>query len=1325
MAKRALKWLWYSIAVLIISVAVLVSAGRLLFPQAYRLKPTFEQYLAERTGATVKIGAVHGAWRGYGPELRVEGIELLTPGTGEPLLTISRFEAALDIPRSLLNWHAVMRRFEVDGLKALVELDKNGALVLPGLDIERGEDSEISAQYVIDALLRQNRVAITQTEIRYRRRQGDIIPLVLPEISLRNQPNQHQAIGELRVHDGGAAKFVLEFTDYPLRRSDRMTFYLNSESLDLARLPLPTAPLGVHLEDGDLQLQIWANWHDGGWRDGQAQVNLSQLLLVNDDQQRKQIPRFGGRLHFARADDDTWYLHGDDVQWQLDDDAQPPIHIEGAIARQNDGHRWGIDLGSLALADLLELVQFSSALPAELRQQLTELALSADLPRLQFDLQVQDEAVVDWAAAARFEQLRYTSAKLPLIGTVAGRVLVSPDGGAVRLQAAEQTIDFHQLFRAPLSVTALDVGLRWQQQTDSVLLTVPSLQISNADAMVAARGALMLANDAEPELALAVNIQQGVGAHASAYLPVAVMSDTLIAYLDRSIQQADVRNADAVIRGNPKAFPFTHFTGVFDLAAEVGNASFQFDDKWPAVTELDAALRFSGNSMFIDIKKGQLGGWQVDEGSVVLDPMSGPNTELLVQAKGGGSGAAAFSLLRNSPLRDVLAPLTNTLEVTGALRTELALAIPLHSDGHARVQGNVQFGNANLLLKPLQLPLTAARGEVAFAEYGITGGTVRMQALGGQLQANLSGDRGGGRIAFNGQADSESIARWTPHPMQQKLLGRFDYDGQVLLPGTEQQGVKVELQSDLRGLAVDAPAPFGKSADAIAALSFVAGVESERLSLFADYQQQLVFQAERREGQALHAEFLLGGTSYAGHTPGFSIRGNMDKVAAETWIPFVADLVAASQREATGTPADNTTSADAGTVASTGTDAVSAAPALAISLAEVDFYGLPLSDVQLGGRAGAAGYELSLRAPMVTGELRFDDGKPIQVTLEKFLHEAPQEPVVADATTVPAVVPSPAPPPQRNPADWPQLLIDCKQCRFYSRDLGHVQVSLLDQGADKTVRVQAERNGLLNAKLEGLWSSTEQQTQMKGRIASNDWGKLTLDWGVDLSVRQSSGHIDLDLRWPQSPVDFRLRDSRGEIHLRLGKGHIARSSDNAERVLRVFSLLSLQSITRRLSLDFSDLFRDGFYYDSIRGSFAIADGKAVTQDTLIDGVSAGIALTGETDFVARTLNQQIEVTPKLTSSLPILAGWAINPPAGVLVWLMNKLFIDSAFKVVTSLQYTARGPWDNPEVIERGRTEKEVPVPEEGLPEPGQAPAVGEQPQVVPPPTEPKPETGS
>ncbi|NQD39011.1 TIGR02099 family protein [Permianibacter sp. IMCC34836] len=1333
MIKRSLKWLWYVIAALIISVAVLVSIGRLLLPQAYRLKPEFENYLAVRTGAKVRIGEVYGVWRGYGPEIRVRDIQLLAPETDEPLLTIGRFEAALDIPRSIFSLHTVMRRFEVEGLNALVEFDSKGSLVLPGLVIESGEDSDISAQYVIDALLRQSKVAITQTEIRYRRRQGDIISLSLPDISLRNARGQHQAIGELQVHEGGTAKFVLEFTDYPLAPSDQMALYVESKALDLARLPLPTAALGTHLDDGDLQLQIWANWREGGWRDGQANLLLKQLQLTNDEQQHKQVEKLSGRLHFARADGDTWYLHGDEVRWQNGGEKHAALTIEGKVQRDGDGQRWGFDIGALALADIVELVRFSSAVPTDVRQKLAELNASAELPRLQIDFRLQDETLADWAVASQFAQLRYASQQLPEIQDLAGRILVAEiagvQTGAARIKAKDQPFDFHQLFRAPLPVSHLDLAARWQQQAQQWLVTMPQLLLGNADAEIAARASLSLPDAAvtteKPQLALAAVLRNGVGANKSAYLPVSVMTPELVRYLDGAIETATVTEAQALLRGPLGAFPFAQHEGVFDLQAQVNNARYQFQPDWPAVTDLSAELQFTADSMHIGIQRGLLAGLRINQGQVVLDPLGGSDTVLQVEANGSGNGQSALALLHNSPLRDALLPLTDTLDINGMLNTDLALSIPLHHERPAQVRGKVSFANATLHLKPIDLPLTGARGEVQFAEYGVTAGDVQLNALGGTVRASVSGDQGGGKIAFTGTADSAAIAAWYPHPMQQRVLGQFDYRGQVLLPGTEQQGVQVELRSDLSGVAVMAPAPFGKAANETAALAFNAGIQSGRLSLQADYRQQLAFQAERNGDEPLHSEFLLGGTAYAGHQPGLSIRGRLDKISAADWIPFVADLVSVAtsntKAAANTVSAGSTGGAKSVTPAPTtpiATTASSSAPALALSIAMVDFYGLPIADVDLGGRESADAYQLDVRAATVVGELDFAGNKPIKISLEKFLHDAPAEPAASESapTEVVATATVPEPVPQREPADWPELEIDCKQCRFYSRELGHVQVSLRNQAADKTVRVQADRNSMLTAKLEGLWSASSHRTQLSGRVASRDWGKLTRDWGVDLSVRDSPGHVDLELAWPQSPVDFRLRDSVGKLELDLGKGSIARGSDNAEKVLRVFSLLSLQSITRRLSLDFSDLFRDGFFYDGIRGSFRIADGKARTDDTLIDGVSAAIVIRGETDFVARTLNQQIEVTPKLSSSLPILAGWAINPPAGLVVWLMNKLFIEPAVKVVTGLQYTVRGPWDNPEVIERGRTEKEVPIPEEGLPEPGGA---------VPPAAEPNPATSN
>ncbi len=43
---------------------------------------------------------------------------------------------------------------------------------------------------------------------------------------------------------------------------------------------------------------------------------------------------------------------------------------------------------------------------------------------------------------------------------------------------------------------------------------------------------------------------------------------------------------------------------------------------------------------------------------------------------------------------------------------------------------------------------------------------------------------------------------------------------------------------------------------------------------------------------------------------------------------------------------------------------------------------------------------------------------------------------------------------------------------------------------------------------------------------------------------------------------------------------------------------------------------------------------------------------------------------------------------------MNKLFIERVEKVVFGFEFQVYGPWDDPEVIERGRREGEIAIPE-------------------------------
>ncbi len=90
----------------------------------------------------------------------------------------------------------------------------------------------------------------------------------------------------------------------------------------------------------------------------------------------------------------------------------------------------------------------------------------------------------------------------------------------------------------------------------------------------------------------------------------------------------------------------------------------------------------------------------------------------------------------------------------------------------------------------------------------------------------------------------------------------------------------------------------------------------------------------------------------------------------------------------------------------------------------------------------------------------------------------------------------------------------------------------------------------------------------------------------------------------------------------------------------MFGLVNFSAIPRRLSLDFRDFFQSGMAFDSIQGNFKLANGSAHTEDLEIKGPAADIRIRGRAGLRDRDYDQEMEVTPKLRSALPIVGAVA-------------------------------------------------------------------------------------
>jgi uncharacterized protein YhdP len=141
---------------------------------------------------------------------------------------------------------------------------------------------------------------------------------------------------------------------------------------------------------------------------------------------------------------------------------------------------------------------------------------------------------------------------------------------------------------------------------------------------------------------------------------------------------------------------------------------------------------------------------------------------------------------------------------------------------------------------------------------------------------------------------------------------------------------------------------------------------------------------------------------------------------------------------------------------------------------------------------------------------------------------------------------------------------------------------------------------------------------------------------------------------------------------------------------RVMGLLNIAAIQRRLTLDFSDLFKKGLGFDSVTGHFDLQAGVVRTQDLRIQGPSGVIDITGRTDVVAQEFDQVVTVTPSLGSTLPIAGAVVGGPVVGAALLVVQGL-VGKQVDQIGAVRYAVRGPWSEPDIeVLAGRPLREL-----------------------------------
>jgi uncharacterized protein YhdP len=260
-------------------------------------------------------------------------------------------------------------------------------------------------------------------------------------------------------------------------------------------------------------------------------------------------------------------------------------------------------------------------------------------------------------------------------------------------------------------------------------------------------------------------------------------------------------------------------------------------------------------------------------------------------------------------------------------------------------------------------------------------------------------------------------------------------------------------------------------------------------------------------------------------------------------------------------------------------------------------------------------------------------------------------------------------------SSFPEVDVTVEKLTYKGRQLGKLEMDLSE--ADGSVLLNSLRltnpDGVLN--MSGKWQAVPERTQIEIRADVSDAGKILSRSGYPDSLKDGSGSLATDLYWAGAPDTFNYSKLNGSVHLNVGKGRFLKVDPGAAKLLGV---LSLQSIPRRISLDFTDVFSDGFQFDSITGNAQIVNGLLLTNDMKLTGSSAKVTMSGQVDMNHETQELKVRIMPTIGDNVSLLA-FVGGPAVGVGVLLANKILRDPLDKLV-SFEYNVNGSWADPKV---------------------------------------------
>jgi uncharacterized protein YhdP len=1247
--KLAGRIVWPLMVVTLVSLAVYVSSGRLVMRALSDAEPQVSEFLSSMVNEEVSIGGIRGEMAGFSPRLQIENFAIRNGGSGEwlnlPAISI-RLDAWASFMAGELRFDELVLTRPV--LNSLPHASEQGRGFPPGIteflsgferleirearlmgDAQGTDQSPLPDALTLDMdMVRDG----SRRDLRVTVRSDEEIVFATEGSGIGDPLDYRKFSGAFHGFiTGGGLGLVAQALGVQLVAEGSAKFWLNVSKADT----------GVSFE---------ADLKNISSRNGE-QVFLEGLSFTADlaglsDQprlwiQNAKLTHAGSELIVPRLQSTT-----SDESWQILSE-------------------------DLDVASLADIVSASAVLPDRVNKILTALDPSGRIDAISLEFASWKDPLQSWTASlAVTDATTRPYRRVPGLGGIDASLTATQDGAQAWVRTKDFALELPLVYETPIQFDAVTGVLSGRWQSDALFLQQGVFEAVAQDhtATVQFEIDIPFFKDAsiEMQMRLAAALSEAPIKVRDAYIPRR-LPENAYQWLRTALPSGDIEKAAFLWFGGFK--PYGDASQTMQLAANLRDVTLAYQNGWPEAIQAHSFLRLDDTLLEVWSPQTVIAGLTLDDASAGLQ-LRPESSWLSIQSKSVSAASDLKRGLNALPPLFPIRPLLDDLSVSGSTSIEFSIDFDLRDiPGSLDVKVSSEVTAIKLHSALLDLSADEISGALTYdSSRGFESSDLSGKLLGKTLAVEMgphltATPRTIVAAKVNFDAGVRDILEWRSLPASLPIDGTAPL--QVAITVADE--IVVEVDSDLQGVSVDLPLPWGKPYESTAPLTLVwrdrGWAEWEvfwfgRFSAVADIPQgdsaTVAIDVTPRTRPAWQ--------SLIGNRNGIHVTGLLPELDPAEWLPVFQDDFA------TG----------------------SVFPRLAVDdlrVEQLQWRGTSMGSLNLSLRADRELFYADFVLPWLRGDFQQQFAAPMSEAAAEFEPEVQRRLSISylDIDGLPALESQAGAGDTDLNFNWHPLPVEVSHVYQRSTRLGEVDLVVTQFEADRWQLAEITGNlaGVtLSSGTEVSWQRLEDSEATSLSLAaqfSNLETSLT-SLGVAPIVQTRSGKFDVEWSWAGSPRQFQLGLISGSMDLTLESGSFTSATAETAGAMRLLSLMNLAGLFRRANMN--QLFDPGVTFDRAEGHMEFDQGTLQIPDFSIEGSGGYFTFASDVDLLNETLDGELVVTLPLVDNIPWVAALAGGLPIAAGTYLVSKVF-EKQMNQLSSGVYSVSGDLNDPEVVFR------------------------------------------